>query len=100
MHCVDALSIGAIQVLGASMQIGKARHATAGDTPFHFRQLHGKLPDFDPDLIAGLASELRALNLLHITEGIVGKRDYENYQYRVTPKGSRFAERFIEGRFD
>jgi hypothetical protein len=97
MHCVDTLSSGAIAVLGASIQARTPRHASRGDTPFNFSALRQKLPDHDPDLLFSLASELRGLNLLHITEGVIQSSNYEAYQFRVTPMGSRFAERFIEG---
>jgi hypothetical protein len=98
MHCADALSSGAVALLGASIQIRPPRHASRGDTPFSFSELRRKLPDLDPDLAFGLATELRSLNLLHITEGVISGTDFEAYQFRVTPLGSRFAERFVEGR--
>ena len=98
MHCADALSSGAIALLGASIQIRAPNHASHADMPFNFPELMHKLSGHDPDLIFGLATELRSLNLLHITEGIIGAPDFEAYQFRVTPLGSRFAERFIEGR--
>jgi len=97
MHCVDALSSGAITVLGASIQIRPPRHASGGDTPFQFSELRRKLPDVDPHVVLGLATELRSLNLLHMTEGLIGGPDFEGYQLRVTHVGLRFAQRFIEG---
>lgn len=98
MHCLDALSSGAIAVLGASIQIRAPNHASGADRPFYFSELRQQFPSHNPDLVFGLATELQHFNLLHITEGIVGSRDFENYLFRVTPLGSRFAERFIEGR--
>jgi hypothetical protein len=97
MHCADALSSGAIAALGASIQIRAPRHASGGDASFNFDELKRKLPHLDPNLVLGLATELRSLNLLHITEGVITGRDYEGYLFQVTPLGSRFAKRFIEG---
>jgi hypothetical protein len=98
MHCADALSSGAIAVLGASIQIKQAQHAGHGDTSFSFSELRRKLPGLDPHLILGLAAELRGWNLLYGTEGLIQTPEFDAYQLRVTPLGSRFAERFIEGR--
>jgi len=98
MHCADTLTSGAIAVLGASIKVRPRRHASQGDTPFSFKELRQLLPNMEPQLIMGLAAELRGLNLLHITEGLIGSPSLENYQFRVTPLGSRFAERIIEGR--
>lgn len=39
MHCTDALSSGAIALLGASIQVRTPRHASGGDTPFYFTEL-------------------------------------------------------------
>jgi hypothetical protein len=97
MHCADALSSGAVALLGASIQIKKPRHAGGGDAPLYFSELRHKLPRCDTDLILGLAAELRSLNLFHITEGSIAGPSYEHCAFRVTPLGSRFAERFIEG---
>lgn len=98
MHCVDALSSGAIAVLGASIQVVAQRGGRRGDMRFQFAELKQKLRDTDPDVVFGCATELRSLNLLHITEGLVGGPNPENHGYQVTPLGLRFAERFIEGR--
>lgn len=98
MHCAEVLSSGAIAVLGASIKVRPTRHASQGDTPFGFKELWQLLPNMDPQLIMGLIAELRALNLLNITEGLIQSPVFEAYQIRVTPLGSRFAERFIEGK--
>lgn len=70
---------------------------TPGDRSFHFSDLHNKLPDLDLSLLMSFASELRALNLLHIQEGVISSPNYELYLLQVTQIGARFAERFIEG---
>lgn len=97
MHCVDALTIGAISVLGAGRHITRAR--PGGNTTFHFSELRRHLPHLtDASLLLSLASELRALNLLHFKEPAIDMPDHEAYLLQVTPIGERFAERFIEGR--
>lgn len=94
MHCVGALSSGAIAFLGASIDaVGQQ-----GGRRFQFSEVKQKLPDPDPDVVFGLASELRSFNLLQITEGLIGGPNPENFGFQVTPVGMRFAERFIEGR--
>jgi hypothetical protein len=98
MHCADALSSGAIAALGAALQIRSPRHASGGDTPISFNELRQKMADYNADLILSLASELRSLNLMHVTEGAIPGSNFEHYAFRVTPMGSRFAERFIQGR--
>lgn len=97
MHCVGALSSGAIAFLGASVQVVKQPGRGRGDMRFQFSEIKRKLPGTDPDVIFGLASELRSLDLLQITEGLVGGPNPENHGYQVTPVGLRFVRRFIEG---
>lgn len=107
MHCVSALSSGAIALLGASIQIADQTRVSGARAPrpvnrsaarFHFAEIRQKLPDLAPHLILGLAAELRSLNLLHITEGAIATPNYQHYLFGVTPIGLLFAERFIEGR--
>lgn len=105
MHCVGALSSGAIALLGASIQIADQAKARREPRPnnrsaarFRFDEIRQKLPDLPPDLTQGLAAELRSLNLLHITEGAIAAPDLGHYSIGVTPLGFRFGERFIEGR--
>ena len=98
MHCADALTSGAIAVLGASRKVRPPRHASQGDTPFGFKELHRLVPGMDSQVIMGAIAELRGLHLLNVTEGLIQSPEFEAYQFRVTPLGSRFAERFIEGK--
>jgi hypothetical protein len=95
MHCVDALSTEAIAMLGMAIQTNPPRHASGGDVVLRFPEIRQR--DQDPHLAFGLACELRALNLLHITEGPINVGVYENYQFRVTPMGVRFHNRFLKG---
>lgn len=98
MHCADALTSGAIAVLGASIKVRPPRHASQGDTPFGFKELHRLVPDLDAQVLMSLIAELRGFHLLNVTEGLIQSPEFEAYQFRVTPLGSRFADRFIEGR--
>lgn len=106
MHCVNALSSGAIALLGASIQIADQagadsrtpRPADRSAARFYFAEIRQKLPDLAPHLVLGLAAELRSLNLLHITEGAIATPDFQHYLFGVTPLGFVFAERFIEGK--
>jgi hypothetical protein len=97
MHCVDALSVGAISALGAAIKVNPPRHTSGGDAPVRPNEL-ARLMGRDLHLVMGLASELRSLNLLHVTEGVINSRSYESWLLRVTPMGARLAQQFIEGR--
>lgn len=94
VRCVDTLSIGAITVLGAARRL-----ATLPGTQgrINFDQLHPQFTQMDASLLLSLASELNALNLLHITEPPIKTPDYGNYALELTPIGKRFVEQFIEG---
>ena len=98
MRCVDALSAGAIALLGAAIKLKPPRHASGGDVSIRPSELVSLVAPHDLHLLMSLASELRSLNLIHLTEGIVGSPSYENAAVRVTPMGVRFAQRFVEGR--
>jgi hypothetical protein len=97
VRCLDALSIGAIAVLGAARHIA-ATAPSGGQGHFHFNQLSGTLTRFDPSLLMSLTSELRSLNLVRIQEGVLRMPDRSEILVEVTPIGRRFAERFIEGK--
>jgi hypothetical protein len=94
VRCLDALSIGAITVLGAARRLA-AIPGTHGR--INFDQLHPQFTQMEPSLLMSLASELNALNLLHITEPPMKTPDYGNYALELTPIGKRFVEQFIEG---
>jgi hypothetical protein len=96
MHCVDALSIGAIAALGAARQISLAFSSSNG--AFHFPELRNKFPSNDPDLLMSLVSQLRGLHLIRVQDAPIGNPDYTGSLLGLTPIGFRFADRFIEGR--
>jgi hypothetical protein len=96
VRCLDALSSGAISVLGASRHITTtAPSGTQGH--FHFPQLSSSFPMFDASLLMSLVSELSSLNLLRVQEGAIRMPDYGEVLLELTPIGLRFVERFIEG---
>ena len=97
IRCIDALSIGAISVLGAAHR----KAATAGQgaqRSFQFDQLRNAFPTFDASLLMSLVSELSALNLLRTQEGLIRMPDHSEMLVEVTPIGVRLVERFIEGK--
>jgi len=98
VRCLDALSIGAISVLGAARAIAISA-PMGGQGHFHFDQLRDAFPSYDVSLTMSLVSELRGLNLLHVQEAGIKMPDYGNYLLDLTPIGLRFVERFIEGSF-
>jgi len=72
VRCLDALSSGAISVLGAALRIAtKAPSGSQGH--FHFAQLNSAFPQFEASLLMSLVSELRSLNLLRIQEGGISR---------------------------
>mgnify|MGYP007017505601 CR=1 FL=1 len=96
IRCVDALSIGAITALGAARCISTAESGAAQGF-FQFSQLHVKLPQFEPEFLMSLVSELRGFNLIHVSEPAMKISDYGNYLLRLTLIGRMFVEQFIEG---
>ena len=96
IRCIDALSIGAITVLGAARTI--AATCQGAQRSFQFDQLRNAFPGFDPSLVMSLVSELSALNLVRIQEGGIRMPDHSEILIEVTPIGVRLVERFIEGK--
>jgi len=97
IRCIDALSIGAISVLGAAQRIATAAGQGAHGY-FQFDQLRGLFKQFDASLLMSLVSELRALNLLRVQEGAIRMSDHGEILLELTPIGVRLVERFIEGK--
>jgi hypothetical protein len=97
VRCLDALSTGAISVLGAAHRIaGSAALGPQGH--FQFQQLRGSFPQFEASLLMSLVSELRSLNLVRVQEGAIRTSEYGETLVELTPIGQRFVERFIEGK--
>jgi hypothetical protein len=97
VRCLDALSSGAVSVLGAAARIA-ATAASGSQGNFHFAQLSSAFPQFDASLLMSLVSELRSLNLLRVQEGGIRMPDHGDVLLELTPIGRRFVERFIEGK--
>ena len=97
VRCLDALSSGAISVLGGARRLATTA-AMGPQGHFQFEQLRPLFPQFDPSLLMSLVSELRGLNLVRVQEPAIRMPDYGNYLIELTPIGHRFVERFIEGK--
>jgi hypothetical protein len=97
VRCLDALSIGAILVLGAAHRIVTASSASISQRSFHFPQLRSLFSQYDPSLLMSLVSELRSVNLLRVQDGGIRMPDHDEVLLELTPIGQRFVERFIEG---
>jgi hypothetical protein len=86
VRCLDALSSGAVAVLGAARRTAAtAAMSTRGN--FRFEQLRGLFPEFDESLLMSLVSELRGLNLLHVQEPAISTMESGNYLIELTPIG-------------
>lgn len=96
VRCLDALSTGAISVLGAvRLFVHGAPAGIRGN--IHLPQLRNALPSIDPSLFMSLVSELRGLNLVRVQEGGIRLVDDSQVLIELTQIGERFARRFIEG---
>lgn len=105
-HCVENLSIGAIQVLRAAFERAKLkRHGHKPDrlntenVRLDVGELQSCLTDIDANLLMGLIGELNAMHLLHSC-GVPGvrmgeKQLYNNYPLETTPLGYRFIEHIL-----
>jgi hypothetical protein len=97
IRCIDALSVGALSVLGAARRTASTS-GQGGQSNFQFSQLRSSFPQFDTSFLMSLVSELRALNLLRVQEGAIRIPDHGEVLLEITPVGLRLVERFIEGR--
>jgi hypothetical protein len=99
VRCLDALSIGAIAVLGATRQLATSQPASQTmRIRIEFSQLHQqKFPQMEASLVMSLVSELNALNLLTLDIPAIKISEYGNYALELSPIGKRFVEQFIEG---
>jgi hypothetical protein len=96
VRCLDALSIGAISVLGAVRHL--VRSAPPGiRSNVYPPQLRTALTGIDPSLLMSLVSELRSLKLVRVEDGGIRLPDDSQALIELTPLGDRFVHRFIEG---
>ena len=101
MHCVGALSSGAIALLGAAVQIADQAKGAASRRPT-IAARRGSVSQNScsvcqtcpPISSRGLAAELRSLNLLHITEGAISAPDLGHFSIGVTPLGLSLCRAF------
>jgi hypothetical protein len=99
IRCVDALSIGAITVLGAIRQVSATHPLGSNVDAIQFGQLRTRLP-MNAALLRSLVSELQAFHLVTAQEtAIMGfaEEEYDGSHLRISPIGSTLIERFIEG---
>jgi hypothetical protein len=98
VRCVDALSIGAFEVLGEAYGMASRQGKTPETEPFRFsfEDLRRRMPGTSSDLLMGLVGELNAMNLVHLA-GVPGVRtlEYANYPVELTPLGTRFMTRLL-----
>lgn len=98
VRCLDALSIGAIQVLGFAYRMTRARGARKnqiGEYEFQARDLVGNAEGMPPRMVMSLVGELSAWRLLRSSDpGVTlpGDGYAENEPVKLTPTGERFVE--------
>jgi hypothetical protein len=96
VRSLDALSSGAIAVLGAVHHLLRATPPGIRGN-IHPPQLRSALAGIDESLLMSLVSELRSLNLLRVQEGGIRLPNDDQALIELTPIGERFVHRFIEG---
>lgn len=98
-RCIDAFSIGAIQVLGHAFAMAskQGRDVDTGYFRFNFADLRHLTPDTSPDLLMGLVGELNSMNLVYFAggPGIPSAEKYANNSIELTPLGARFVKRLM-----
>lgn len=100
VRCLDALSIGAINVLGAAynLRLG-AQGDNEGNLNLEFGRIRNRLGTVDPHLLMGLIAELNTFNLMRFGRPLaISLPNFESHPVQLTPLGIRFVERFIDGR--
>ena len=97
-RCLDALSIGAIEVLGHVVALAKSdREYGIGLVRKNFAGIHQRVTNIAPDLLMGLLGELNSFNLVHLTGSpSMRSENYANYPIELTPLGVRFAEQILQ----
>lgn len=99
IRCVDALSTGAISVLGAIRQVSATRPLDPQQEAIQFGQLRSK-PQMDASLLRSLVSELEGFHLVHVQESPIrgyAETEYDGSHLNISPIGNKFIVRFIEG---
>jgi hypothetical protein len=99
IRCVDALSTGAISVLGAIRQVSATRPLGQQQQAIQFGELRIKL-QMDASLLRSLVSELEGFHLVRVQENPMrgyAEAEYDGSHLEISPIGRRLIERFIEG---
>jgi hypothetical protein len=95
VRCIDALSIGAIAVLGAIRRPGPQADSRGN---FNFLLPQDSFPTFEASLLMSLVSGLSGINLIGVQRGSISLPDFSQVKLWLTPIGQRLVGRFIEGK--
>ncbi|WP_156831284.1 hypothetical protein [Arhodomonas aquaeolei] len=99
-RCVETLSGGAVEVLGAVVREARSEGRADGDEAafrVNFSQINDQFNHLSPHLLMGLVGELDAANLLHRgNTPTIRTTNYANYPIELTPLGKRFARFVLE----
>lgn len=94
-RCIDALSIGAIRVLGQTFEIcTKDVKGSILNRSFNhnFGLLQERISDMEPSLLMGCIAELNSFNLVHMPGApTIREKDYRNYNVELTELGVSFV---------
>jgi len=96
VRCLDAISIGAINVLGCVYKQAQLRDKEKfgkENVRLDFRDIYNHIEDnITPDLLMGLLEELNTFHLVHLTGAPTARLpNYANYPLEFPPIGVRFA---------
>jgi len=99
-RCLDALSIGAIEVLGYVVTVARARNRERvgkENIRMDFADVQNRVPEIEPDLLMGLLGELNSFHLVFVnpTPG-VRMISYQNSPVELPPIGARFAKYILQ----
>jgi hypothetical protein len=99
-RCLDALSTGAVRVLGALFDLaqkepGNTRPGTANLFATDSILLQRSMPDIHPSLLDGLTAELRALHLVELPASW-GGAPLGKYPIELTPLGFNFVKYLLQ----
>jgi hypothetical protein len=100
IRCVDALSIGAISVLGAIREVSATRPLGPQQEAIQFGQLRSRL-QMDVHLLKSLVSELQGFHLVHVQEAPLrgyAEAEYDGDHLTMSAIVRRLIEQFIEGK--
>lgn len=100
MRCLDALSIGAIEVLGHVVAVASAMHRErvgVENVRMAFADVQNRVPQIEPDLLMSLLGELNSFHLVFVnpTPG-VRTVSYQNSPVELPPIGARFAKYILQ----